>query len=76
MVEDRLSPSDMCWCGHQIKFHVMQVCKWCARMERRYPQLNFMPRHEISTSLPRRYMAIALEKLDALLDDAPEGRES
>ena len=75
MVEDSLSPSDLCWCGHQVKFHHMQVCKWCARMERRYPQFNFMPRHEISARTPRRIAAIALEKLHGLWDVAPEGRE-
>ena len=74
MVEDSLSPSDLCWCGHQVKFHHMQVCKWCARMERRYPQFNFMPRHKIATSVPRRYMVAAVEKLEESLTH--EGRES
>ena len=76
MVEDNLLSSDLCWCGHQVKYHHMQVCKWCARMERRYPQFNFMPRHEISARTPRRIAAIALEKLHGLWDVAPEGRES
>ena len=76
MVEDSLSPSARGWCGHQVKFHHMQVCKWCARMERRYPHFNFSPRHEISARTPRRIAAIALEKLYGLWDVVPEGRES
>jgi hypothetical protein len=74
MVEDSLLPSDLCWCGHQVKFHHMQVCKWCARMERRYPRFDFMPRHKIATSVPRRYMVAAMNKLEESLTQ--EGRES
>ena len=47
MVEDSLSPSDVCWCGHRVQWHYMQVCRWCVRLERRYPNSNHAPRHEI-----------------------------
>jgi len=66
MSEITMPPAAQCWCGHQVKFHVMQICRWCARMERRYPYLDYAPRHEISARTPRRIAALALEKLYGL----------
>lgn len=33
-------------CLHHRKWHVLGVCRWCGRMELRYPNANWMPGHE------------------------------
>ena len=35
-------------CGHHRKWHVMGVCRWCARQERRRPHFNWSPAHEFT----------------------------
>ena len=59
--------TDSCWCGHQVRWHVMQVCRWCARMERRYPQWNMTPRHEIAAEMPESYREDAARVIDEIL---------
>ena len=45
--------SRRCWCGHLESWHSLAgVCRWCAKMELRRPQFNFMPRHEFATEIP------------------------
>ena len=55
-----------CWCGHLKRWHNFAgVCRWCARLELRRPQLNFIPRHAFATELPdelRRRAADAVER--------------
>ena len=55
-----------CWCGHLERWHSLAgVCRWCARMELRRPQVNFMPRHAVATEIPeelRRQAAQAVER--------------
>ena len=42
-----------CWCEHLERWHSQAgICRWCAKMELRHPQFNFMPRHEFATELP------------------------
>lgn len=42
-----------CWCGHLEPWHSRAgVCRWCAKMELRHPQFNFMPRHKFETEIP------------------------
>ena len=30
----------------------MGICRWCAKMELRRPQFNFMPRHAFAPEIP------------------------
>ena len=67
-----------CWWEHLERWHSLAgVCRWCAKMELRHPQFNFMPRHLFATELPeemRRQAAKAIERaLGGLSDrsDAP-----
>jgi len=42
-----------CWCDHLERWHsVAGVCRWCAKMELRHPQFNFMPRHVFTIDMP------------------------
>ena len=51
---------------HLERWHsVAGVCRWCAKMELRRPQFNFMPRHSFATDIPeelRRQAAEAVSK--------------
>ena len=55
-----------CWCEHLERWHSLAgVCRWCAKMELRHPQFNFMPRHPFATEMPvemRRHAAEAIER--------------
>ena len=53
-------------CLHHRKWHVMGVCRWCARMELRYPNANWMSGHEFvdDPEVVRRILSEALEELD------------
>ena len=53
-------------CLHHRKWHVMGVCRWCGRMELRYPNANWMPGHEFVSDpeVVRRLLSEALEELE------------
>ena len=57
-----------CWCDHLERWHsVAGVCRWCAKMELRHPQFNFMPRHPFTTEMPEDLRRQAVEAVDRLL---------
>jgi len=42
-----------CWCDHLERWYsVAGMCRWCAKMELRHPQFNFMPRNPFTTEMP------------------------
>ena len=44
---------ERCWCGHLKRWHHwMGICRWCAKLELRRPQINYMPRHPFSVRIP------------------------
>ena len=67
MSEITMPPAAQCWCGHQVKFHVMQICRWCARMERRYPYLDYAPRHKVRPTVSAPLLKKAFLALDAYI---------
>ena len=41
-----------CWCEHLERWHsVAGICRWCAKMEMRRLNFNFMPRHAFATEI-------------------------
>ncbi len=66
MVSTSKSKEERCWCEHLSRWHSLAgICRWCAKMELRHPQFNFMPRHGFATELPeemRRQAAEAFER--------------
>ena len=62
-----------CWCEHLEGWHSQAgICRWCAKMELRHPQFNFMPRHEFSTKLPEELKQRAAKAIERLLGDSSE----
>ena len=62
-----------CWCEHLESWHsVAGVCRWCAKMELRRPQFNFMPRHEFATEIPEELKKGAAEAFERGLRDELE----
>jgi hypothetical protein len=50
---------DRCWCGHLERWHHWTgICRWCARLELRRPEFNFVPRHGFATEIPERVKKI------------------
>ena len=59
---------ERCWCGHLERWHsVAGVCRWCAKMELRHPQFNFMPRHAFATDVPEYLKRGAAEAVAQML---------
>ena len=57
-----------CWCDHLKRCHsVAGVCRWCAKMELRHPQFNFMPRHAFATEILEELRRQAAEAVDTAL---------
>ena len=51
-----------CWCEHLERWHsVAGVCRWCAKMELRRPNFNFMPRHAFALEIPEELRRRAAE---------------
>ncbi len=62
-----------CWCEHLERWHsVAGVCRWCAKMELRRPNFNFMPRHVFATDLPEELRRQAAEAVDKALGRGTE----
>ncbi len=62
-----------CWCGHRKRWHNLAgVCRWCAKMELRHPNFNFMPRHAFATEVPEELRHQAAEAADRLLRESQE----
>ena len=61
-----------CWCGHLERWHSFAVvCRWCARLELRRPQFNFIPRHTFATELPEELRRRAAEAVERALESLP-----
>jgi len=60
----------MCWCDHLERWHsVAGICRWCAKMELRCPQFNFMPRHPSATEMPEELRRQVLQySMDRVLE--------
>jgi hypothetical protein len=46
---------DKCYCGHLEIWHFMNTCKWCAKMNARYPNFNFRPHHRFEVQVPGKF---------------------
>ena len=61
------------WCDHQEKWHsVAGICRWCAKMELRHPQFNFIPRHVFSEVMPEELRRGAVEAVSNALKKRPQ----
>ena len=66
------SAEPRCWCGHLERWHNFAgVCRWCARLELRRPQLNFIPRHQFTTELPEELRRRAADAVERALKTLP-----
>ena len=68
-----ISDLQSCWCGHLERWHSLAgVCRWCAKMELRRPQFNFMPRHTFATETPEDQQLKAAEAMGRALRESRE----
>ena len=66
------STEPRCWCGHLERWHNFAgVCRWCARLELRRPQFNFIPRHQFTTELPEELRRRAADAVERALKTLP-----
>ena len=45
----------------------MDICRWCAKMELRRPQFNFMPRHAFETEFPEKLIHKTVNAIGCLM---------
>ena len=65
MTQSETQKAPPCWCDHLEGWHTFAgVCRWCAKMELRRPQFNFMPRHALATEIPEELRRQAAEAVD------------
>ena len=50
---------------------VAGVCRWCAKMELRRPQFNFLPKHVFSPEIPVGQRINAAEAMNRALNRPP-----
>ena len=68
----KTSEEPRCWCGHLERWHNFAgVCRWCAKLELRQPQINFVPRHAFATELPEEMRRQAAEAIERALTSLP-----
>ena len=61
-----------CWCDHLERWNRFAgVCRWCAKIELRHPQFNFMPLPPFTTEMPEDLRRQSVEAVDRLLRRSP-----